>query len=102
MTEFAIHAVVEQNNHLRALNGKTFKNERAAAETKEELKALTAKADLMEPLFKPLSLVMRMWEYKAFRYATYLLIFFFFTYLLPYYLTHPISLQGLWTLLFGT
>lgn len=101
-TQFAIHAVLEQNNHLKNLNGKTFKTEKGLSEAKDTLAVLMAKADLMEPLLKPMSLLLRMWEYQMFRWATYLLVFFFFTYLLPYYLTHPISLQGLWSLLFGT
>ncbi len=102
VNEFVLHATIEHNSHLRALNGKTFKTEKGLSETKEALEALIAKADLMEPLFKPLSLLMRMWEYKYFRWATYLLVFFFFTYLLPFYLQNPMSLSGLWALFFGT
>lgn len=102
MTEFAIHAVIEQNSHLKMLNGKTFKNEKGLAEAREKLDSLDNKATVMEPLFKPLSQFMGLWEYKMFRWGVYIVAFFLLTYVLPYYLTHPISLPGLWTLLFGT
>lgn len=100
--EWACHGLIDTNAQVRRTNGRLIQAEKDIKKETAALAALTAKADLMEPLFKPLSLLMRMWEYKYFRWATYLLVFFFFTYLLPFYLQNPMSLSGLWALFFGT
>lgn len=100
-TEFACHAVLEQNAHLRALNGKTYRNEKGLAEAKETVAALNKKAEVMEPMFKPLSQFMSLWEYAWFRYICYAAGFFFLTYALPYYVAHPVSIQTVFTKLFG-
>lgn len=92
-TEFACRAAVDQSRHLRALNGKTFKNERGLAEARQHLDDLMEKAQIVEPLIKPVNQFMSLWEYRAFRWMVYITIFFFFTYLLPYYLQHPFDLS---------
>jgi hypothetical protein len=100
-TDFACRAVIEQNAHLRALNGKTYRNERGLAEIKGSVDTLTEKAAIMEPLFKPLSQFMALWEYRLFRWGCYIVGFFLLTYALPFYLQNPLSLSGLWSLFTG-
>lgn len=102
VSEFVLHATLEHNRHLRALNGKTFKNERGLSEIQDTVITLNEKVTLLDPLFKPTSLFLRMWDYRLFRYGVYIILFFLITYALPYYLSHPLSLSGLWTLLTGT
>lgn len=94
-TEFACRGVVDLSTHLRALNGKTYRNERGLGEAREILNELNEKATVMEPLFKPMSQFMSLWEYKWFRWICYLAGFFLITYVLPAYLAHPVSITAL-------
>ena len=91
-TEFACRGVVEQNNHLRALNGKTFKNERALAEATTEIGTLKAQAAALLPFVRPVKMFFSLWEYRAFRWVIYAGLFFVLTYIYPYYVTHPLDL----------
>lgn len=94
-TEFACRGVVELSQHLRALNGKTYKTEKGLGEARSEVDILNDKAATMEPIFKPLNYFMNLWDYRVFRWICYASIFFFFTYLLPWYIAHPISIETL-------
>lgn len=91
-TEFACRAVVAQNAHLKALNGKTFRNEQAALVLEHEVEQLKSQAKTIEPLVKPLDQFVSLWGYRVFRWGFYISVFFFFTYLLPFYLQNPFSI----------
>ena len=91
-TEFACKAVVEQNNHLRALNGKTYRNEKDIADTRVELGLLSQQTAGFAPLIKPVKMFASLWEYRVFRWTIYAGLFFILTYLYPYYVTHPFDL----------
>jgi hypothetical protein len=101
INEFVLHATLEHNKHLKALNGKTYKNERAMAEAKEKLDELNVKAAIAEPFLKPMAQFVSLWEYRVFRWGVYITLFFLITYALPFYIAHPISLSNLWAILFG-
>lgn len=100
-TEFACKAVVEQNNHLRALNGKTFKNEKAIAEANEVIEGLVVQTNTFTPFLKPVKMFATLWEYRLFRWTIYAGLFFVLTYLYPYYVTHPIDLGAVISRLLG-
>jgi len=101
-TEFACKAVMEQNNHLRALNGKTFKNEKAIVEVSQQVDELVAQSNTVAPFLKPVKTFATLWEYTVFRWTVYAGLFFVLTYLYPYYVTHPIDLSVLISRLLGT
>lgn len=92
-TEFACRAVVAQNQHLKALNGKTFRNEKSAALLSEKVEALEDLSNKLSPFMKPLVQFAGLWEYTPFRWVFYIAIFFFFTYILPYYISHPFDIS---------
>jgi len=92
-TEFACRGVVAQNQHLKALNGKTFKNEKNLALLTEQVKSLETVSETLSPFARPIMQFAGLWEYRAFRYTFYAAVFFFFTYLLPYYIAHPFDIS---------
>lgn len=92
-TEFACRAVVAQNQHLKALNGKTFRNEKSATILSEKVEKLEDIAEKLSPFAKPMMQFAGLWEYRVFRWVFYAALFFFFTYILPYYITHPFDLS---------
>lgn len=100
-TEFACRGVVELSLHLRALNGKTYKNESSNAVLKDKVEVLEAQALAVAPFYKPLAQFAALWEYRAFRYLVYAAAVFFFSYLLPYYILHPLSIETVINKLFG-
>ena len=100
-TEFACRAAVTHNDHLRTLNGRTSKSEEGIKAVKADIEVLTDKAKTMEPLFKPISQFMNLWEYRWFRWICYAALLLFFSYLLPYYIQHPISIDTLFKLFGG-
>lgn len=105
VNQYAQWAVTtEMSTHEQVLktNGRLLRAEKGLDEAKEKLEALNKKAEVMEPLFKPLSQFMGLWDYKWFRWICYIAGFFLFTYALPYYLKHPVSIETLFTKLFGS
>lgn len=100
-TEFSCHGVAQLSEYLRELNGKTARTIENVAKQRDELDELNKKAKMMEPFFKPVSQFAALWEYRVFRWVFYIATFFFFTYLLPYYLAHPMSITDLVKLIFG-
>ena len=100
--EWACHGLVDTNEQVRKTNGRLLKAEAELTEAKGSVVTLNEKATVMEPLFKPLSQFMSLWDYKWFRVICYIALFFFFTYALPFYLQHPISLDSLFSLLTGS
>lgn len=66
--DFACHGVVELSKHLRTLNGKTFKNERAVAEAQAGVDALSDQAKVVTPFLKPISMFASLWEYTVFKW----------------------------------
>lgn len=99
--QWAVTTEMSTHSQVLKTNGRLIRAEKALEETRKELDALNEKATTMEPLFKPVSQLMNLWEYRAFRWSCYALIFFFFTYLLPYYLQHPVDLGTIITHLLG-
>ncbi len=70
-TEFACHGAVELSSHLRALNGKTYKNEKGLSEVKDQIVDLKKEVvDLktqmraMKPIIGPLSTIRVVFSYK--------------------------------------
>ena len=100
-TEFACHGVAQLSEYLRELNGKTARTIENVAKQRDQLDELNKKAKTMEPFFKPVSQFAALWEYRVFRWVFYAAIFFFFTYLLPYYLRHPLGIDTLVKALFA-
>lgn len=85
-TEFACRGAVEVSQHLRALNGKTYKNEKAVGEAREELENLKGQAKVMSPFLKPLSMFTALWDYTLFKWFFIGGIIFFLFVLYPYLL----------------
>lgn len=100
-TEFACRGVVDLSRHLRTLNGKTYKNESGLGQLTEKVKEIDEQAKLIIPLSQPVAQFINLWGYRGFRWAFYAATFFFFTYLLPYYLAHPFSLETLFNRVLG-
>lgn len=92
-TEFACRGVVTLSEHMRGLNGKTYKNERAAAVLGDKVEALEEQAKAMTPFFRPMTQFAGLWEYRLFKWIFFAALFFFFTYALPYYLLHPFDIS---------
>jgi hypothetical protein len=101
-TEFSCHGLVEANRHLRMLNGRTSKNERGLAAERMEIETLNEKAATMDPFFRPLSQFLTLWEYTWFKWLCGITAFFLFTYVLPWYLAHPISIEVIFNKWFGS
>ena len=66
-TNFACHAVVDVSKHLRTLNGRTYKSEKAVFEAKQEVETLKGQAKAVTPFLKPISMFAALWEYSVFR-----------------------------------
>jgi len=92
-TEFACHGVVVLSEHMRTLNGRTFKNEKAASLLADQVGVLQEQAKTMTPFFRPMTQFAGLWEYRAFKWIFWAAVFFFFTYALPYYLLHPFDIS---------
>lgn len=100
-TEFACQAAVTQNAHLRVLNGRTYKNEKAAQELREELDTLNEQAASVSPFLKPVGQFASLWQYAAFRWTIYIALAFIITYVYPAYIAlHP-DLAGILLKLLG-
>jgi hypothetical protein len=99
--EWACHGLVDTNTQVRNTNGRLLKAEADIRRDKDSLTALVAKADLMEPLFKPLSLFMRLWDYKWFRILCYFAGLFILMVVVPWYIQHPLSIDAVWSFFFG-
>lgn len=99
--QWSVTTEMQTHEQVLKTNGRLIKAEKELEQTRAQLSELAERAAIMEPLFKPLSQFMGLWDYRLFRYGCYIVLFFLITYALPYYLTHPISLSSLWTLLFG-
>ncbi len=85
-TEFACRAVLEQNAHLRSLNGKVYRNEQTIGEAQTELNALKDQASVVTPFIKPLSMFATLWEWTIFKWVFIGGIVFFLGVLYPYFL----------------
>lgn len=91
--EWACHGLTETHAQVRLTNGRLLKAEASIKDDEAKLDVLNEKASVMEPIFKPLSQFMGLWDYTWFRYICYAALFLFFTYLLPYYVAHPFSIE---------
>lgn len=100
-TQFAGQGVSDISRHLRELNGRTGKNERATADIKESVESLKSQAKAVAPFIKPVMQFASLWEFRPFRWVFYTATFFFFTYLLPWYIKNPLDISHLITLIFG-
>lgn len=98
-TEFACHGVVKLSEHMRMLNGKTYKNERAAAILGDKVDALETQSKTMTPFFRPMTQFAGLWEYRIFKWAFWIVLFFILTYALPWYLSHPLDISQFFKLL---
>lgn len=101
-TQFAGQGVSDISRHLRELNGRTGKNERATADIKERVESLKSQAKAVAPFIKPVMQFAALWEFRPFRWVFYAATFFFFTYLLPWYLKSPFSIDTFVSRLFGS
>lgn len=88
-TEFACRGAVELSQHLRALNGKTYKTEKGLAETKADVDGLKASAAVVSPFLKPVSQFAALWEIRAFKWVFVAGMAMFVGILYPLYLQHP-------------
>lgn len=86
--EFACRAAVTHNEHLRKLNGKTFRNEKAHEEVRAELEALKAQAAAVTPLARPFTLLAGMWDFWPLRVIFIIGALFVPAVVYPWYLTH--------------
>lgn len=84
--DFACHGVVELSKHLRALNGKTYRNEKAVGDAQADLDTLKDQAKVVTPFIKPLSMFASLWEYTAFRWVFFAGCAFFLLVLYPWLL----------------
>lgn len=100
-TEFSCRAAVEHNRHLRTLNGRTFKNEKAMDKANDKIDALEKQAKTVTPIIKPLTFFAALWEYRAFRWIFSLGVVFLVFVLYPYYLAHPTVVVDLAVKMFG-
>lgn len=99
--DWTCQGLVETHDQVRRTNGRLLKAESDLSEVHASVTTLNDKATVMEPIFKPLAQFMGLWQYTWFRWICYAALFFFFTYALPYYLVHPISLDTLFNHLLG-
>lgn len=99
--EWTCHGLLDTNRQVRRTNGRLLKAEAEITDLSSKMESLETQAKAMTPFFKPLSQFAALWEYRVFRWVFYIAIFFFFTYLLPYYLQHPMSITDLGKLIFG-
>lgn len=88
-TEFACQAAEVHNHHLRALNGKTYKNEKVAEEVRAELIALKEQNVVLTPVSKAFGSFTYLWENKAFKVIFILGIFVIAGVLYPWYVSAP-------------
>lgn len=88
-TEFACRGVVDLSQHLRSLNGKTYRNEKGLGEAKADLDSLKDQASVVTPFIKPLSMFATLWEWWPFKVIFVGGIIFFLGILYPYFLHSP-------------
>jgi hypothetical protein len=100
-TNFASQGVSDISRHLRELNGRVGKQEAKLSKDRDDIDTLKAQVKAATPLIKPLEYLMALWEFRAFRWVFYAAIFFFFTYLLPWYISNPPSLTHVFDAIFG-
>lgn len=101
--KFACEAAVVHNEHLRKLNGKTHRNEKAAEEVKAELAALKEQSAVAVPVVKAFSYLSYLWEYKTFKVVLVAGLFLIIGLIYPWYLENIyISIKGVLSHLMGT
>lgn len=88
-TEFACQAAVTHNEHLKALNGRTLKNEKAAEEIRADVAALKSQGDILNPISKAIGSFAYLWESKFFRVIFILGLFVISGVLYPWYVSTP-------------
>lgn len=91
-TEFACRGLVEISHHLRELNGKTFKNERSAADLKVDVDVLKGQAATYSPFTKPLAIFTAMWGVRYLRWIFVSGLVLIFGLLYPFYVHHPLPI----------
>ncbi len=87
-TQFACLAAVTHNEHLRTLNGKTYKTEKVAEDLRAEILVLKEQAASVSPFLKGMSYFSYLWEYRAFRWTFVLGVLTVVGLLYPYYMNH--------------
>ncbi len=85
-TEFACRGVVDLSNHLRTLNGKTYRNEKAVGEAIQSIEDLQNQAKVMTPFLGPITMFAKLWDYTLFKWFFVGGIAFFLLVLYPYLL----------------
>ena len=94
----------ELSTHEQVLktNGRLIRAEKDIKEAKEDLVSLKFQAKAVAPFIKPVLQFGSLWEIRPFRWVFYGFTFFFFTYLLPWYLKAPFSIDTFVSRLFGS
>ncbi len=85
-TEFACRGAVELSQHLRALNGKTYRNEKAVGEASQAIEDLQTQAAAVGPFLKPISMFANLWSYTLFKWFFVGGILFFLFIIYPWLL----------------
>lgn len=88
-TEFACRGVVAATEHLRTLNGKTYRNEQTAASLVAELQTLKDQASTVSPFLKPVSMFATLWANRLFRWIFTLGLITLFGLIYPWYIGSP-------------
>lgn len=88
-TEFACRAAVTHNDHLRMLNGKTYKTEQVAEVLKSDVTVLKDQATSVSPFLKVLTYFSYLWDYKWFRWTFTLGLLAVAGVAYPWYLSGP-------------
>lgn len=86
---FACQAAVTHNEHLRILNGRTLKNEKAAEDIKADVAALKDQSGVLSPVSKALASFTFLWESKPFKVIFILGLFVVAGVLYPWYVQSP-------------
>lgn len=99
--QWAVTTELSTHEQVLKTNGRLLKAERDIKASKEDLESLKSQAKAAAPFLKPLSYFVTLWGFRGFRWVFYAAAFFVFTYLLPYYLQHPLDLRELFNLVLG-
>lgn len=88
-TEYACAAADVHNEHLRVLNGRTLKNEKATEAVKAEIVSLKEQSLVLTPVSKALGSFAYLWENKPFKVIFCLGMFVIVGIAYPYYVAYP-------------
>jgi len=99
--QWAVTTELSTHEQVLKTNGRLIRAEKDVKDAKEDLNSLKSQAKAVAPFIKPVMQFAALWEFRPFRWVFYGFTFFFFTYLLPWYLKSPFSIETFVTRLFG-